>query len=204
MYSMASDLTRPQHALVRYLEMRTDRGEPPPTCREICGEFGYKSPRAASDLIVALEKKGYVKRSRKRARGLHLTGKSAGIPLLGRISAGHARDAAVEVSDCFKLSPESFGIHDRAKAFALRVTGESMIGRQIFDGDLVLLEGDIAPQHGDVVAALIDGESALKTFVRRGNRNWLHAENPLYPDLLPAWDLHIQGVARAVFRMMST
>jgi repressor LexA len=201
---MADSLTEPQQALVCYLETRADCGEPPPTCREICGQFGYKSPRAASDLIVALERKGYVKRDRRRARGLHLTDKGRGIPLLGRITAGHAGVASVEVSERLRLAPESFGICDRAKAFALRVTGDSMIGRQIFDGDLVLLEGDVVPQHGDVVAALIDGESTLKTLARRQNKNWLHAENPLYPDLIPAWNLHIQGVARAVFRMMST
>ena len=77
-----------------------------------------------------------------------------------------------------------------------------MIGRQIFDGDIVLLEHDATPQHGDIVAALIDNESTLKTFVRKGGKVWLRAENPRYPDLIPAWDLQIQGVARAIIRFL--
>jgi repressor LexA len=77
-----------------------------------------------------------------------------------------------------------------------------MVGRQIFDGDIVILEQGASPQDGDVVAALIDNESTLKTFVRKGNNTWLRAENPRYPDLIPALDLRVQGVARAVIRFL--
>jgi repressor LexA len=201
---MADGLTPPQQALLLFLEERLDGGDAPPTYREMCKHMSYSSPKAASDLVRALERKGYVTRDRKRARGLRLTAKAKGVPFLGRIAAGHAHE--VQPVDCewLIIGPKSFGIRDRTKAFALRVTGDSMIGQQIFDGDIVLVERGVVPQHGDVVAALIDGESTLKTLVRRGNKTWLHAENPLYPDLIPAWDLHIQGVARAVFRVMST
>jgi len=78
-----------------------------------------------------------------------------------------------------------------------------MTGRHIFDGDIVLLEQGKAPQGGDIVAALIDNESTLKTLVQRNGRNWLKAENSLYPDLIPALELAIQGVARAVIRFLS-
>jgi repressor LexA len=78
-----------------------------------------------------------------------------------------------------------------------------MVGRQIFDGDIVLLEHEAVPQNGDVVAALIDNESTLKTFVRRSGKVWLRAENPLYPDLIPGSDLQVQGVGRAVIRFLS-
>jgi repressor LexA len=78
-----------------------------------------------------------------------------------------------------------------------------MVGRQIFDGDIVLLEQETSPHDGDIVAALIDNESTLKTFVRKGSKVWLRAENPRYPDLVPALDLQIQGVARAVIRFLN-
>lgn len=77
-----------------------------------------------------------------------------------------------------------------------------MIGRQIFDGDIVLLEREAIPQNEDIVAALIDNESTLKTFIRKGGKVWLRAENPRYPDLVPAWDLQVQGVARATIRFL--
>ena len=67
------------------------------------------------------------------------------------------------------------------------------------DGDTVVLE--LKPAHdGAVVAALVDGESTLKRyFVRRG-APYLKAENPKYPDVIPARELVIQGVVVAVFR----
>jgi repressor LexA len=100
------------------------------------------------------------------------------------------------------IDPASFGISERSNAFAVRVSGDSMIGRHIFDGDIVLLEHGTTPRKGDIVAALIDNESTLKTMVRKNGNAWLHAENPLYPDLIPANDLIIQGVARAVIRFL--
>ena len=74
-----------------------------------------------------------------------------------------------------------------------------MIGAHILDGDTVVLE--LKPAHdGAVVAALVDGESTLKRyFVRRG-APYLKAENPNYPDVIPARELVIQGVVVAVFR----
>jgi len=60
------------------------------------------------------------------------------------------------------------------------------------------------PRHGEVVAALIDGESTLKTFLKRGGKHYLKAENPKYPDLLPAQELMIQGVFKALIRKATT
>jgi len=75
-----------------------------------------------------------------------------------------------------------------------------MIGRHIIEGDLVVLEHGMTPGNGDVVAALIDNESTLKTFVTRHGRPFLKAENPKYPDLIPAQELVIQGVLKLVIR----
>ncbi len=49
-----------------------------------------------------------------------------------------------------------------------------------------------------MVAALIDGESTVKTFLKRNGKPYLKAENPKYPDLLPAHGLMIQGVFKAL------
>jgi len=199
---MSTEMTPAQQSVFRFLEERSDSGEPPPTYREICERFGYRSPKAASDHVAALERKGLVSRVKGSARGLRLVRRMAGIPLLGQIAAGHAREAFAETEERLPLDPSAYGIAPPAQAFALRVTGDSMIGRQIFDGDIVLLEHEAIPQPGDIVAALIDNESTLKTFVRKGGKVWLRAENPRYPDLIPAWDLQIQGVARAIIRFL--
>ncbi|MBI3698696.1 MAG: repressor LexA, partial [Acidobacteria bacterium] len=189
---MAARLTKRQQLVLRFLEERSENGETPPTYREICAHFGYKSPKAAADHIAALEKKGLVTRDRRCARGLRLVHESIGIPVLGRVAAGLPREALAESEQRLALDPAFCGIRNRSRAFALRVTGDSMIGRQVFDGDIVLLEHEAVPQNGDLVAALIDNESTLKTFVRRNGKVWLRAENPHYPDLIPALDMQIQ------------
>jgi repressor LexA len=200
---MRKDPTASQKSILEFLEERNADGETPPTYREICQRFGYRSTKAAADHIAALEKKGLIIREKGRSRGLRLARGTTGIPVLGQIPAGSPREALPMAERQLAIDPIQFGIRDRCNAFALRVTGDSMIGRQIRDGDIVLLESGPIPQNGDIVAALIDNESTLKTFVRKEGRIWLRAENPLYPDLIPTMDLNIQGVARAVIRNLN-
>ncbi len=86
------------------------------------------------------------------------------------------------------------------RSFALEVRGDSMIGRHILDGDIVVFEHGMAPKDGDIVAALIDNRNAVKTFVRHKGLPTLRSENPQYPELIPAEELVIQGVAVALVR----
>ena len=91
------------------------------------------------------------------------------------------------------------GLTERSKAYALKVRGESMIDAHIMDGDHVVLEYR-EPRDQDIVAALIDGETTLKRFVDDGQKPYLKAENDLFPDLIPAQELLIQGVMVGLVR----
>ena len=75
-----------------------------------------------------------------------------------------------------------------------------MIEKQILDGDIVVLEHGPEPRSGQIVAALIDHQSTLKTFVVKDGKRFLRAENPKYPDLIPSEELMIQGIFRALIR----
>jgi repressor LexA len=75
-----------------------------------------------------------------------------------------------------------------------------MIGAHIVDGDIVILEDTKEVHDGDIVAALIDGETSLKRYVVERGRPYLKAENPRYPDLVPARELKIQGVMVSLIR----
>lgn len=74
-----------------------------------------------------------------------------------------------------------------------------MIDAHICNGDTVILEFR-EPRKGDIVAALIDGETTLKRYLMDRGKPFLRAENPDYPDLLPAQELVIQGVLVALLR----
>jgi repressor LexA len=125
------------------------------------------------------------------------------VPLLGLIAAGFPDPLNDAPSELLPIDPAAFGIATPSAAFALRVRGDSMVGRQFFDGDLVLLDRPSPPKHQDVVAALVDKETTLKTLVVKNGETWLQAENPAYPELIPARDLQIQGVAKAVIRILA-
>jgi repressor LexA len=81
----------------------------------------------------------------------------------------------------------------------LRVTGDSMTGANIVDGDLVALARR-DPRPGDIIAALVDETTTtLKRLVQEGGRMLLRAENPRYPDIFPE-TLASQGVVVGVIR----
>ena len=58
----------------------------------------------------------------------------------------------------------------------------------------------VVVKNGEIVAALIDGESTLKRYLLDHGEPFLKAENPIYPDLLPAAELVIQGVMIGLLR----
>ncbi len=179
-------------------------GLPAPTMREICDKMGYGSTKAAHDVVAALEKKGWIARDGSKARSIRVLRRSAnGIPVLGNIAAGFPGEATESGNEHLALNPQLFGIPDSHRAFALRVRGDSMTGRLMFDGDLVVCDADAVPKTGCVVVALIDEQSTLKTLIHQRGKVWLKAENPAFPQLFPLASLTIQGVACGVIRSLA-
>jgi repressor LexA len=129
-----------------------------------------------------------------------LRSRVADIPLFGTIPAGFADERKQEAKGCVTIDIGTLGIKPSPRTFALEVRGDSMIGRHILDGDVVVVEHGQTPRNGDVVAALIDGESTLKTYMAEKGKPYLRAENPRYPKLIPAGELVIQGVVVALIR----
>jgi repressor LexA len=200
-------LTRAQQRVLDFIQLEVQAGRSVPTHQEIADRFGFKSKRAAACHLEALKKKGALASEPGKARSLrvlsalhHLRSRIMDIPLFGAIPAGLPRERQQEAEGCVSVDIESLGFKPTRSTFALRVTGDSMIGKHVLDGDIVVLEHGPEPRNGDMVAALIDGESTLKTFLRKNSKPYLRAENPKYPDLLPAEELMIQGVFKALIR----
>ena len=202
-----TELTRAQQRVLDFIQTEVHAGRPIPTLREIAERFDFRSHRAAACHLEAIKRKGFLASDPGKARSLRVTSPLAklrsrimDIPLFGSVPAGLAQNREQQAEGCVSVDIESIGFKPTRNTFALRVNGDSMIGRHILDGDIVVLEHGPEPRHGDVVAALIDGESTLKTFLRRNGKPYLKAENPRYPDLIPAQELMIQGVFRALIR----
>jgi repressor LexA len=165
------------------------------------------SPGSVADHLSALQRKGFLEASKGKARSLRVKSllesfrrPVVDIPVYGSIPAGFAEDQQQEARGCISVDVASLGIRTTARTFALQVHGDSMVGKHIVDGDFVIFEHGVTPRSGDVVAALIDNENTLKTFVLERGKPWLRAENPKYPKLIPAAELVIQGVMVSLIR----
>ena len=202
-----TDLTRRQQQIVDFLLKYQQAHGLMPSSQEIAAQFGFRSPNAVTNHLRLLRNKSVITSEPGKARSLRVTSPLTklrrlivDIPLFGSIPAGIPQDREQDAEGCITVDVDSIGYKPTRNAFALRVTGDSMIGRHILDGDFVVLEHGPEPRNGQIVAALIDGASTLKTFVLKGGKTYLKAENPKYPDLIPAQELMIQGVFKALIR----
>ncbi len=201
---MSHILTRRQQEIIDYLKMSQRKTGIMPSTREIQHYFKFASQTAAMSHLRALERKGVIQRLPGKARAVIFPddldrGEIADIPIYGSIAAGMAQDAETEREGSLAVDISALGIPNKARTFALKVRGDSMIEAHICHGDTVILELR-EPRKGDIVAALIDGETTLKRYVVERGKPYLHAENPDYPDLIPARELVIQGVMVALLR----
>ena len=202
-----AELTRRQQQIADFIDRSHGDSGVAPTFREIAAHFRFGSVGSVVNHIRALRKKGVLPEQSGQARSLRVQSPLAAlrkrvvyIPVYGAIPAGFADDRQQEAKGCVSIDIETLGLKPTPRTFALEVRGDSMIGKCIMDGDLVVLEHGLTPRNGDVVAALIDNESTLKTFVLNRGRPFLRAENPKFPDLIPAQELVIQGVMLALIR----
>ena len=207
------ELTIRQQEILGYIQLHMRTQGTWPSFREIQSHFGFSSTNAVMGHLRALEKKGYISRVPGQARTFRITKELeedhlpveakevVDIPIYGAIAAGYPDgvESSGEIGR-LQIDAETAGIRRARRAFALKVAGISMVDAGIHDGDVVILE-QRPPQNGDIVAALIDGETTLKRFIKKiGHAPYLKAENKRYPKLYPVSELIIQGVAKAFVR----
>lgn len=173
-----------------------------PTMQELGDEFGV-SKVTVFEHIAALQRKGYLRRSRHKARSLRLSNnitfadqRPTRLPLVGTIAAGSPIEA-IEDREVLDLEETFVSPHGN---FVLRVRGDSMIGDNIADGDFVIVEKRETARDGETVVALINGEEAtLKRIYRTPHGIRLEAANPAYEPII-AKDVQIQGIVVGVLR----
>ncbi len=195
-------LTERQESVLHFIQNEQREKGITPSTREIQKHFGFASQTSVMQYLDALERKGFLDRHARKARALITPVQKVritDIPIYGQIPAGMASFSEQTVEGHVSLDSQTANISKNARTFALRVRGDSMINAHILDGDLVVME-DKDVQSGDVVAALIDGETTLKRYVTDHGRPYLKAENPMFPDLIPARELLVQGVMVALLR----
>ncbi|HJC68316.1 transcriptional repressor LexA [Brachybacterium sp. EE-P12] len=194
-----SGLTRRQRLVLETIsDIVAARGYPP-SMREIGDAVGLTSSSSVAHQLQTLERKGFLRRDPKRPRAMEVVmpeadgtpapppapaetaSSSVSVPLVGRIAAGLPITAEEQVEDVFTLPERLVGGGD---LFLLQVVGDSMIDAAICDGDWVVVRSQSTAEKGEIVAAMIDGEATVKTFVQRDDHVWLMPHNPAFAPIL--------------------
>ncbi|MCH2205208.1 MAG: transcriptional repressor LexA [Lentisphaerales bacterium] len=202
-------LTDKQQEILDYIENFLNTKGMAPTVYEIADHFDIKSATSFAH-IRALQRKGYLTRSSK-ARSLALTKSSSmprhlsmalSVPVLGRISAGMPLMAEQNVEHTIQVDPKILPPSAGGdKIFALQVNGESMRDAGILDGDTIIASECNNASIGDVVVAMVNGDTTVKTLYINNNRVELRPSNPEFKTQLYApEEVQIQGKVIALQR----
>jgi repressor LexA len=181
-----TDVQRKTLAAIRDFQARRTF---PPTMSEL-GALLEVTPASAHQLVKQLERKGYIKRTARTARGLTIIRDPSlergshsefpsltPLPLVGLTKGGPAMLA--EENRLGEVLVESH-IAGRGQCFALAVSGDSMKGAGIHDGDVVIVRRQPVAENSDIVVALIGDEATVKRLWIQGDRIELRPENRRY------------------------
>ena len=198
-------ITDRQKEVLTFISNYTEENSYPPTVRDISDHFEI-SLSAVQDHITALQKKGYLSQSQKRARSIHVLsdvrekepalfiGK---VPVLGTIAAGRPLLSDENLDGYVNLT-EPF-VRPGKNYFALRVRGQSMINAGILDGDLAIVEQSSVAADGQIIVAVIDDAITLKRYYKEAERVRLQPENPTFPAIY-CTEVKIVGILSNIVR----
>jgi repressor LexA len=198
-------ITDRQKEVLTYISTYTEENSYPPTVRDISEHFGI-SLRAVQDHILALQKKGFLSQSQKKARSIRVLSDMrdkepqtyiSKVPLLGTVAAGKPLlseenlDGYVNLTEPFVRPGKSY--------FALRVRGQSMVNAGILDGDLAVVEQSSTAIDGQIIVAVIDDAITLKRYYKESGRIRLQPENPDFQAIY-CTDVRIVGILSNIVR----
>ncbi|MDQ3388774.1 MAG: transcriptional repressor LexA [Gemmatimonadota bacterium] len=197
-------LTRRQRQILDYVESFIEGYGYSPSFEEIARNFGYTSLATVHEHLSNLEQKGFLRKNYNKSRSLELVHAEMGVlsvelPLFGSVAAGLPIEA-IEEQDTLAVP------HDMVRSgenYVLRVKGSSMVDEQIRDGDYIIVNARQTAENGEMVVALVGGDSAtVKKFYReREGRIRLQPANAtMQPMFFDASEIQIQGIVVGVIR----
>jgi repressor LexA len=202
---MNNKLTEIQRKILDYLiNQKMERGFPP-TLAEIASYFGYRNRSTVQQHLQALEKKGLLKRSKGLSRGIEITLEERMFiprPVIGEVAAGNPITVYPDAIDSVELPTIARMPRD---SFLLRVKGDSLKDAYIFSGDIVIINPNLEPKNGQIVAAILEDAAVVKRYYNKGINIELISENPDYRPIIIESNytgFKIVGVVIGVYRSM--
>ena len=204
----STELTKRQEDVLKYIKKYIAKHGFPPATREIGEALGLTSPATVHTHIKKLVQKGYLRTTKSKFRTIGVVGNNeynmpdnlVRVPMLGKVTAGSPIEAIEKPDEFFDL-PVSL-VPKEEKVFVLEVSGESMINKGIYDGDVVIVQEQKNARNGDIVVAMNDNdEVTLKTFYKEKDHIRLQPENDtMAPIILP--NCTILGKAIGLYRYL--
>lgn len=171
------ELTKKQEKVLEFLTSYTKKYGYPPTIREIGEHFGFLWT-AARGHLQSLERKGFIKITPARSRGIDIIGlrptEGLMVPVAGKIRAGRPILATEDIDAHILIDKSLFPAKD---AFSLKVTGDSMIEAGILDGDYVVVKPQKVIENGEIGVFLIGDEATVKRIFKDEKKIVLKPEN---------------------------
>lgn len=182
-------------AIEQYIiEYQKESGQSP-SYRQIMHAMDMSSLNLVQRYVLKLESEGRISRTRYGNIDVLPQLKPSGSAmacLVGGIACGKPTEAIENIEECYALPRALFG---DGELFLLKAFGDSMVDIGINKDDLIVLRQQNTANDGDIVAALVEGESTLKRIYHKGRRIILHPENKIMKDIVVnAEDCIIQGV----------
>ena len=198
-------LTKRQKEILDHIESFLEEHGYAPSFEEIAEAFGYSSLATVHEHLTNLERKGYIRKAYNESRSIELVPRSSPgdgsvLPLLGNVAAGVPIEA-VQQEETVAVPPDM--VRSGRNHYVLRVQGDSMIDEQIRDGDFIVVNSQPVAENGEMVVALVDGESATvkKLYREGGGRIRLQPANPaVEPIVVDASRVDVQGIVVGVVR----
>lgn len=179
----------------------------PPTVREIAQHNSIKSTASVYYYLEKLEDIGWIKRAPSKNRAIEIMeinsfgkvkGESVDVAYVGEIPAGQPKSALELYDDIYSFPKGLFNA--QGDLIMLDVVGESMIEAGIYNGDKVIIRKQSYADNGQIVAALIDNESAtIKRFYKEKDFIRLKPENSTMDDIIVK-EVYILGVLVGLVR----
>jgi DNA polymerase V len=103
-----------------------------------------------------------------------------------------------------KLDLNEHLIKRPSSTFFIRVSGTSMTGAGIHDGDLLIVDRSVPAEDNKVVIGVVNGEFTVKRISKKGQKIFLQPENPQFKaiEIMPGMDFSIWGVVIYVIHKM--
>ncbi len=158
---MAKGLTDRQREVFEFIRDAMRQESRPPTVREISDHFDFNSPKAASDHLSALERKGYIARKTSKARNIEIPRELSplGIPLISRVPADTPLLDVENIESSLDWS-SLFGEKDQK--FAVYTRDNSMRDAGIEEGDYVVVSGQADVEDGKLAAVAVNNTPLVR------------------------------------------